>query len=61
MTQARAVRYTDIAPAKKSVVGGEAVSTRNEDLGRIEDLILHPGVGPVSYGCISFQLVGKAR
>jgi hypothetical protein len=61
MTQARARRYTDIASAKKPVAGSEANNTRNEDLGRIEDLILHTGVGPVSYGGVPLQLVEKAR
>lgn len=61
VAQARAVRYTDIAPAKKRVVGSETVSPQNEVLGQLEDFMLHAGVGPVSYRGVPLQLVRKAR
>ncbi|MGC2767130.1 MAG: hypothetical protein WB607_16600 [Candidatus Acidiferrum sp.] len=38
MAEPRAARYTDIVPAKKTVIGSKVVNAQNEDLGKIEDL-----------------------
>ena len=37
MEEPRVARYTDIVPAKKTVIGSKVVNIQNEDLGKIED------------------------
>ena len=54
MAEPRAVRYTDIASAKKTVIGSEVVNKLNEDLGKIEDLVLDTGAGRIAYAVLSF-------
>ncbi len=39
MAEPRTARYTDIVPAKKTVIGSKVVNAQNEDLGKIEDLV----------------------
>ena len=56
MAEARAVRYTDIVPAKKTVIGSNVVNAQNEGLGKIEDLVLDAGAGRIAYGYVSFAL-----
>ena len=36
MAEPRVARYTDIVPAKKTVIGSNVVNARNEDLGKID-------------------------
>jgi PRC-barrel domain protein len=45
MAEPRTARYTDIVPAKKTVIGSKVVNAQNEDLGKIEDLVLDAGAG----------------
>src|ERR1700693_2460597 len=40
MAEPRAVRYTDIVPAKKTVIGSKVVNAQKEDLGKIDDRVL---------------------
>ena len=54
MAEPRAARYTDIVPAKKTVIGSSVVNTKNEDLGKIEDLVLDAGAGRIAYAVLSF-------
>jgi hypothetical protein len=54
MVQPRAARYTDIVPAKKMVIGSTVVNAKNEDLGKIEDLVLDAGAGRIAYAVLSF-------
>jgi hypothetical protein len=54
MAQPMAARYTEIVPAKKTVIGSNVVNTRNEDLGKIEDLVLDAGAGRIAYAVLSF-------
>src|ERR1700683_5784484 len=54
MAEARAVRYTDIVPAKKTVIGSDVVNAQNEDLGKIEDIVLDAGAGRIAYAVLSF-------
>jgi sporulation protein YlmC with PRC-barrel domain len=54
MTEPRAVRYTDIVAAKKTVIGSSVVNAQNEDLGKIEDLVLDAGAGRIAYAVLSF-------
>ena len=54
MAEARAVRYTDIVAAKKTVIGSNVVNKQNEDLGKIEDLVLDTGTGRIAYAVLSF-------
>jgi hypothetical protein len=53
MTEARAARSTDIVAAKKTVIGSNVVNAQNEDLGKIEDLVLDTGVGRIVYAVLS--------
>ena len=54
MAEARAVRYADIVPAKKTVIGSNVVNAQNQDLGKIEDLVLDAGAGRIAYAVLSF-------
>jgi PRC-barrel domain len=54
MAEPRLARYTDIVPAKKTVIGSEVVNAKNEDVGKIEDLVLDAGVGRIAYAVLSF-------
>lgn len=54
MAEAKAVRYVDIVPAKKTVIGSKVVNRQNEDLGKIEDLVLDAGAGRIAYAVLSF-------
>ena len=49
MAEPRVVRYTDIVPAKKTVIGSKVVNAQNEDLGKIEDLVIDAGAGRIAY------------
>jgi len=54
MVEPRAARYTDIAAAKKTVIGSSVVNKQNEDLGKIEDIVLDAGAGRIAYAVLSF-------
>jgi PRC-barrel domain len=54
MVEPRTARYTDIVPAKKTVIGSNVVNAQNEDLGKIEDLVLDAGAGRIAYAVLSF-------
>lgn len=49
MAEPRAVRYTDIVPAKKTVIGSNIVNSQNENLGKIEDVVLDAASGRIAY------------
>jgi hypothetical protein len=55
MAEPRAARCTDIVPAKKTVIGRKVVNAQNEDLGKIEDLVLHARAGRIAYAVLSFR------
>ena len=54
MAEPRAAKYTDIVPAKKTVIGSKVMNAQNEDLGEIEDLVLDVGAGRIVYAVLSF-------
>jgi hypothetical protein len=54
MAEPKVARYTDIVPAKKTVIGSNVVNAHNEDLGKIEDLVLDAGAGRIAYAVLSF-------
>src|ERR1700723_4087753 len=54
MAEPKAVRYTDIVPAKKTVIGSNVVNAANEYLGKIEDIVLDAGAGRIAYAVLSF-------
>ncbi len=54
MAEPRVARYTDIVPAKKTVIGGKFVNIQNEDLGKIEDLVIDAGAGRIAYAVLLF-------
>src|ERR1700720_2899549 len=54
MAEPRTSRYADIVPAKKTVIGSSVVNSLNEDLGKIEDLVLDAAAGRIAYAVLSF-------
>jgi sporulation protein YlmC with PRC-barrel domain len=54
MAQPKVARYTEIVAAKKTVIGSNVINARNEDLGKIEDLVLDAGAGRIAYAVLSF-------
>ena len=52
--ETRVVSYTDIVPAKKTLIGSQVVKAHNEDLGTIEDLVIDAAAGRVAYAVLSF-------
>ena len=54
MAEPRTARYTDIVPAKKTLIGSKVVNAKNEDLGKIEDVVLDAGSGRIAYAVLSF-------
>jgi PRC-barrel domain len=54
VVQVTVARYLDIVPAKKTVIGSKVVNAQNEDLGKIEDLVLDAGAGRIAYAVLSF-------
>jgi sporulation protein YlmC with PRC-barrel domain len=49
MAEPKAVKYADIVPAKKTVIGSKVVNVQSEDLGKIEDLVIDAGAGRIAY------------
>jgi hypothetical protein len=54
MAEPRTAKYTDIVPAKKTVIGSNVVNSQNEDLGKIEDVVLDAASGRIVYAVLSF-------
>ena len=54
MAEPKTARYTDIVPAKKTLIGSKVVNAKNEDLGKIEDVVLDAGSGRIAYAVLSF-------
>jgi sporulation protein YlmC with PRC-barrel domain len=54
MAQPKTARYADIVPAKKTLIGANVVNAQNEDLGKIEDLVLDAAAGRITYAVLSF-------
>src|SRR6202167_4889836 len=54
IAEKRIARYTDIVPAKKTVIGSKVVNAQNENLGTIEDLVIDAGAGRIAYAVLSF-------
>jgi hypothetical protein len=52
--ETRVVSYTDIVPAKKTLIGSEVVNAHNENLGTIEDLVIDAAAGRIAYAVLSF-------
>lgn len=54
MAEPRAVRYTEIVPLKKTVIGTNVVNAQNESLGNIEDVVADAASGRITYAVLSF-------
>lgn len=54
MAEARAARYSSIVPAKKTVIGSKVINQQNEDLGKIEDIVIDADAGRITYAVLSF-------
>ena len=54
-TESRKIpRYTNIVPAKKTVIGSKVINQQNEDLGKIEDIVIDADAGRIAYAVLSF-------
>jgi PRC-barrel domain len=58
MAQPAARRETNFIKTKESVIGTKVVNAQNEDLGKIEDIILEAGSGRAAYAVLSFGFLG---
>ena len=55
MAEARTARMSGyVVPAKKSIIGSNVVNQQNEDLGKIEDLVIDTSAGRIAYAVLSF-------
>ena len=55
MAEARTARTTGyVIPAKKTIIGSSVVNQQNEDLGKIEDLVIDTGAARIAYVVLSF-------
>lgn len=54
MAEPRMARYSNIVPAKKTVIGSKVINQQNEDLGKIEDIVLDADGGRIAYAVLSF-------
>ncbi len=54
MAEPRVARYTNVVPAKKTVIGSKVINQQNEDLGKIEDIVIDADAGRIAYAVLSF-------
>jgi hypothetical protein len=54
MAQPAARRQLNLIRVHNSVIGTKVVNAQNEDLGKIEDLVIEGGSGRVQYAVLSF-------
>jgi hypothetical protein len=54
MAEPKMARYSNIVPAKKTVIGSKVVNQQNEDLGKIEDVVIDADAGRIAYAVLSF-------
>src|SRR5256885_1294665 len=55
MAEARTAKLTGyVVPAKKTIIGSSVVNQQNQDLGKIEDLVIDAGSGRIAYAVLSF-------
>jgi hypothetical protein len=54
MAEPRLAKYANIVPATKVVIGSKVVNQQNEDLGKIEDIVLDADAGRIAYAVLSF-------
>ena len=47
-------RSAAMIPASKDLIGCQVTNHQQEDLGKIEDIMVEPGTGRVAYGVLSF-------
>ncbi len=54
MSGPRVPTYANVVPAKKAVIGSKVVNPQNEDLGKIEDVVVDMEAGRIAYAVLSF-------
>lgn len=54
MAEPRLARYYNILPAKKTLIGSKVVNQQNEDLGKLEDIVIDADAGRIAYAVLSF-------
>jgi sporulation protein YlmC with PRC-barrel domain len=54
MAVPRTATYTNLVAAKKIVIGSKIVNQQNEDLGKIEDVVVDVEAGRIVYAVLSF-------
>jgi hypothetical protein len=54
MTAPKTATYANLVAAKKVVIGSKVVNQQNEDLGKIEDVVVDVDAGRIGYAVLSF-------
>src|SRR5215469_12265599 len=54
MAEPKMARYSNVVPAKKTVIGSKVVNRQNENLGKIEDVVIDADAGRIAYAVLSF-------
>lgn len=54
MATPRTAPYTNLVAAKKIVIGSKVINQQNEDLGKIEDVVVDVEAGQIVYAVLSF-------
>jgi hypothetical protein len=54
MAEPKTMRYTDLVAAKRSLIGTKVVNAQNEDLGKVEDIVIDAADARVAYAVLSF-------
>jgi len=54
MAEPKMARYSNVVPAKKTVIGSKVVNQQNEDLGKIEDVVIDTDSGRIAYAVLTF-------
>ena len=54
MAEPRAARSAGAIPANKYIIGSKVVNQQDENIGKIEDIVIDPGAGRIAYAVLSF-------
>ena len=54
MAEPKMARYSTVVPAKKSVIGSKVVNQQDENLGKIEDVVIDTDSGRIAYAVLTF-------
>src|SRR2546421_508436 len=54
MAEPRTAKASYVVAAKRTLIGSKVVNQQNQDLGKIEDLVIDAGGGRIAYAVLSF-------